>query len=860
MFTFFIWGVAKLRHRDFYKPYQKYSMYSLTPAKPINFIKFIKVTAFVIQFMFNLPTTSHAQNTLTLDNGRMLAEFGPIVNSTGNDWGCTRIFDQHRNQELMNEAVQGLWKIEFTKPTGSESIIISTASPGIQSPMIQLESNGSATFIWNNCLLPDSSTFDVHVSVREEDTGLHWSISVFNSSSTFGINSLLFPMLNVLDARSTPEEEDWIVYPDGWGTQTRNPQLSFHKRYPSQGCVMQFMLYGTNAGGLYFAAEDGRAFTKELWADATGAGTTRLSFRHFPEDMLQPGVDYTQPFDIVTKPYTGTWYDGARIYRKWALQQKWASAGPVSEREDIPERFKRLTTCVKTLPPPLEGPEEAQAAREFFNAPILNHLYNWHEIPFDDDYPYYFPPKEGFKQAVAEMNAMEVWPMPYINGRLWDTDTPGFQTTGYMCSTKNEIGQPFTKTYDNGQVLATMCPTCQPWQDTINNIVWRLLDEYDVAGVYIDQIGAAAPRLCMDANHKHPLGGGDWWVRGYETMLSNIRSRIKKTYPDAFLTTEANAEPYMQFFDGYLVSTSMVPNLIPLFSAVYHDWALTFTGYGLPEDLDQDPDAFYSKSGLVFAFGAHVGWIKTTFLLDKKYQEGMEYLQRLAAMRGQALPWLALGEQLRPLHFNPELPLVSSNWGERWGNEIVSVDAVQHSVWRAPDGTVAVALTNVSTEAITASWDMVTTEYGLPDGAIAVTRLTPEGEESVTVMNNPVLHFSIPLLSHDACVLVLRPVTSINEDFDTLKISKLCQNYPNPFTTTTKISFDVSKTGQVEIKIFNHQGKEIKTLVNKTFTTGYHSIIWDGTDNSGKTISNGLYFYSMKSEDFLEVKKVLLLK
>jgi len=689
----------------------------------------------------------------------MLAEFGSFLNTKGKrDWGCIRILDKQRNVELMNKAAKGLWMIRFARADGSKPFMVKTDTPRVRTPKTIRKKDGSVVFLWPDTKLPDGAIFNVKVTVRQEDTGLHWSISVHNTSSTFGIESLLFPMLNGLDARSTSKEDDWIVYPDGWGTQIRNPHLRFHRRYPCRACVMQFMLYGTDTGGLYFAAEDGRSFTKELWAEATGPGTTSLTFRHFPENMLQPGVDYRQPFDIVTKPYTGSWYDGAHIYRKWALKQKWTAAGPLYKRKDVPERFKALTTCIKTPPPPKGGLKSAQEARKFFDAPILNHLYNWHKIPFDDDYPNYFPAKDGFKKEVAEMNAMQVWTMPYINGRLWDTDTPKFKTIGQKCSTKNVKGEPYIETYGGDQKLAPMCPSCKPWQDTISNIIWKLLDEYHVSGVYIDQIGAAAPRLCMDKKHKHSLGGGDWWVQGYQNMLSKIRNRIKEAYPESFLTTEANGEPYMRYFDGYLMSVSMTPNLIPLFSSVYHDWILTFTGYGLPEDLDKNPDAFYTKSGMLFTFGAQVGWIKTTFLLDKKYREGMAYLRRLATVRGKALPWLALGKMLRPLRFEPKLPLVHSGWGGRWRNKIVSRKAVQHSVWQAPDGSVAIALTNVSRKAVTAKWKINAKEYGLPDGAIEVTQIRAEKEEPINVMHGPIMNFSIPLSSHDVCVLILRPI------------------------------------------------------------------------------------------------------
>jgi len=693
--------------------------------------------------------------SLVFDGKRLLLAFGPLAESANGGWGCVGMFDVQRGVELLQDPDEGLWTIRFAKPDGSDAVEVGTTSLGVRGPQVERDGDGAMTFVWPDCPLPDGARFDVRATVRRGLRGVRWSIAVRNHSTTFGIHSLHFPVLSGLDARTTPVDEDWIVYPEGWGVLVRSPQVYFHRRYPSGSCVMQFMLYGTDAGGLYLAAEDGRAFTKELWADATGPGTSRLALLHFPENMLRAGIDYTQPFDIVTRAYTGSWYDGARIYREWALKQKWASAGPVAQRKDVAERFKRIAVWVRTPAEPEEAVKAARAAREFFRVSTANHWYVWHKIRFDDDYPNYFPPKDGFKQAVAEMNRMRVWPMPYINGRLWDTDTDNFQTTGRKYCTKNERGEPYIEVYGSGEKLAAMCPATRVWQDTIGDIVWRLVDEYGVAGVYIDQVGAAAPRLCMDPGHGHPLGGGDWWVRGYEAMLSRLRARIKKAHPDAFLTTESNAEPYMRFFDGYLMCNSTRPDLIPLFSAVYHDWILTFGRYAFPSDLERHPDAFYTKIGQLFAFGAQMGWISTAILHDK-YRDGAEYLRRLSVVRARSLPWLGFGEQLRPLRFSPEPPAVHTMWRRFRQETPVTLSAVQHSVWRAADGSLAIALTNVSRAAVTAAWSIVAKEYGLPEGSIAITQITPEGEAPDGVADGPVLHFSLPLKPHDACVLVLR--------------------------------------------------------------------------------------------------------
>ncbi|MBX7044394.1 MAG: T9SS type A sorting domain-containing protein [Ignavibacteria bacterium] len=84
----------------------------------------------------------------------------------------------------------------------------------------------------------------------------------------------------------------------------------------------------------------------------------------------------------------------------------------------------------------------------------------------------------------------------------------------------------------------------------------------------------------------------------------------------------------------------------------------------------------------------------------------------------------------------------------------------------------------------------------------------------------------------------------------------LRQNYPNPFNPATIISFTLDRTKNVEIKIFDALGKEIRTLVSKAFTQGEHSIKFDAAN-----LPAGVYFYTLKTRDNHSItKKMVLVK
>jgi hypothetical protein len=86
------------------------------------------------------------------------------------------------------------------------------------------------------------------------------------------------------------------------------------------------------------------------------------------------------------------------------------------------------------------------------------------------------------------------------------------------------------------------------------------------------------------------------------------------------------------------------------------------------------------------------------------------------------------------------------------------------------------------------------------------------------------------------------------------------QNYPNPFNPTTQIKFDISKTLNVTLKIYDILGREVRTLVNEIKSAGSYSVMWDGKNNSGNQISSGVYFYRLEAGDFTGIKKMVLVK
>ncbi|UCF04982.1 MAG: choice-of-anchor D domain-containing protein, partial [bacterium] len=92
------------------------------------------------------------------------------------------------------------------------------------------------------------------------------------------------------------------------------------------------------------------------------------------------------------------------------------------------------------------------------------------------------------------------------------------------------------------------------------------------------------------------------------------------------------------------------------------------------------------------------------------------------------------------------------------------------------------------------------------------------------------------------------------------KAFALYQNAPNPFNPTTTIRFDLPRAVHVKLSVYNVKGELIATLVNQSMTEGRKEVAWSAKDNKGRAVSSGIYFYRLVAGDFVQTKKMVLLR
>ncbi|MCY2989667.1 MAG: DUF6259 domain-containing protein [Planctomycetota bacterium] len=569
-------------------------------------------------------------------------------------------------------------------------------------------------------------------------SAVRWQLTAEGQAAPWSLWKVVFPEAAVPDLGP----RGCVFFPKAAGEVQQgvwNRPFRFTGTYPSGWTTMQFMVAyrEDRQSGLYLAVHDPWGSTKDLLCESRPQDkTVVLRYEHPVPDMGLPGNRFELSGQAVWQLVRGDWFDAAVTYRDWVRREaKWYPRLTAEGRPDTPLWMRELSIWALGggTPPSCVG-----AMKDFaksLESPIGFHWYSWHQIPFDNDYPHYFPTQSGFAEGVRELQSSGVFVMPYINGRLWDTRDKGLEDFEFTkiarpAVSKNEQGEPYTETYgskesDGSPVkLGVMCPTTQVWQTKQRETVLRLMNECGVQGVYIDQIAAAAPTLCFDKTHGHPLGGGHWWTEGYWKLLDGIRQAMP---PDRMLTTECNGEPYIRCVDGYLTWHWQYDGQVPAFPAVYGGSIQMFgRSYGGGETKNL---ALRMRAGQQLVFGEQLGWINPGLALE---QDNAEFFKSVVQLRHQLRRYFYVGEMARPPQLTGNIPTVRADW--QWGGTAwVTTTAVLSGAWRLPtEKRLVLIFANVSDQPVTAQVNYDANPYGLVGSDLKLVEITPSGPGKTT--------------------------------------------------------------------------------------------------------------------------------
>ncbi|MFC1451743.1 DUF6259 domain-containing protein, partial [Verrucomicrobiota bacterium] len=341
----------------------------------------------------------------------------------------------------------GLWKLTFR--AGTEERVLE--SPGLDGKVSFRKAVGKSgrqqlTITWRGLTFQNrKDTVDVvvKVSLTKASARTEWRMEVANRSERYGLWEAAFPWFG---GWPPARAYDLAVGRSNWGRLYREVEERQEGAYSSGSWPMSFFLLMTGNRGLYIAAHDERQYHKKF---VVHPGEQTAVVLPVP-GAGEPGTGLADLYPVVIQPYRGGWLEGAKLYREWALGQPWTAKGPLSRREDVPKAIKDIGLWFLCSYPghekSKEWTEEIERTARYYDVPIGVHIYQWHEIPFDNYYPEYFPAKRGFVEAVGRLTASGILAMPYINARLWDCRAESFARAKPAC-TKDPMGVPPLELY-----------------------------------------------------------------------------------------------------------------------------------------------------------------------------------------------------------------------------------------------------------------------------------------------------------------------------------------------------------------------------------------------------------------------------
>ena len=153
--------------------------------------------------------------------------------------------------------------------------------------------------------------------------------------------------------------------------------------------------------------------------------------------------------------------------------------------------------------------------------------------------------------------------------------------------------------------------------------------------------------------------------------------------------------------------------------------------------------------------------------------------------------------------------------------------------------------------------------------------VSQSSEQNINIVIDSLSHIAIftPFLNYNGTEGFIFTATDLNGVSlnDTIMVTVLPlieipvkyafhQNYPNPFNPVTTLRYDIPENSHVNITIYDMLGRQVKTLINQTQDAGYRSVIWDATNDYGKLVSAGIYLYQIQAGEYMQTKKMVLLK
>lgn len=545
---------------------------------------------------------------------------------------------------------------------------------------------------WQGLDLPgEKQVVDVtaRVCLAKSSPSCSWELSVDCRSSRWGLYETSYPCLRGIVGE---DEADVMMPSQCLGERLyrnhRSSAVTEVANYPGwRPMVAAYMKDGT---GLYVAAHDPEARIKRM----EFLKGHDLRFVTPVENAGVPGRAADGPkYPVVIATYAGDWWGAAKLYRRWATKQKWCRKGKLAERADHPRRMSEAHAWLLSVGGGTEVSNFVNRVKARWpDVKFGVEITQWGNQPFDVDYPEMLPTRKRIPETFAWAERVGVPLMPYMNGRLWDTELASWHYGSRDC-TMSEDGTPNLEEYGR-RSFGVMCPSAADWQQCYGRYVVRLCDITKCSFVYLDQVTCSQPALCFNPAHGHPLGGGSWWAEGYRKMLEPVHAALSSR--NVPITSEGAGEFLFDVVDGYLLACAPREEDVPFYTAVYGGYA---TYFGSFLKAGTDFPSYYAVSARALLWGIEPGWYHC-WPVEDKYRRWGDALAEMSRTRERAGDFLAYGSLEGDVGFSGRRETVERQWENPMGGTNVfhaTFPAVMGTWWKDASGRRrAVALANLT--------------------------------------------------------------------------------------------------------------------------------------------------------------------
>jgi hypothetical protein len=634
----------------------------------------------------------------TLENEAMRISFGGVEDGFAIESIENRISGDTRFVHPARDEA-AFWRLDFVRKDaeGCRHVTVDNRAPAVSRQAIRLPDG--LRFEWRGMdLAGEKGVLDVtaEVSLPPGASASEWRIAASNRSETTALYETSYPLLRNV----TPDGQGDVLMP------FKELGAILLKGYAGKGRVETawtpgwrppVTAFNLGEAGLYIAAHDPESRSKCL---VVGKGQD-VRFDTVVENAGLPGSAAEGPrYAVTVAAYRGDWWQAARLYRKWALKQKWAVKGPIAGRRDFPRAMTDMDILLRIneKDPNAMSNHIAAVRRIWPDLKVGIHWYGWSPQIFCVNFPEFFPARPYTTRVAAFARRQGVALMPYVDVRSWDVDMASW-AYARRDACRDISGKTIDEVYSPKHRLAVMCPSSPQWAEVCAKLTHDAIETGTVngtgfGGIYHDQVTCSRPVYCFAPGHAHPAGGGSWWAEGYRRAFAPLHDWCAKR--NAPILSEGTDDTYLGLVDGYLKASCPCGEEVPFHPAVYAGYAIY---YGCYENIKDDADSFRAYQMRDFTRGVLQGWLDRWNATSPEFAVQQQLWGRLARVRRMAAEFMIYGtleDELRFAEPPQEGEVVLTH---TWTGKVrcrFSMPKVVGTVWRNQAGT--------ATAVIAANW------------------------------------------------------------------------------------------------------------------------------------------------------------